>query len=127
MRTVEFRDREGLCAWAYLEAGGVISGDCVPGNEHLIFTILNDYDILDGQRISATSHPVDWFERLPKKYFRSAVLNAFEVDPLKISAIDPATIVRMVPVRPRQLRLFSDATPPADSPKEPLRPHEPGR
>ena len=43
-----------------------------------IFTILNDYDILDGQRISATSHPVDWFGTIAKgKYFRSAVLNAF--------------------------------------------------
>jgi hypothetical protein len=81
MRTIEFRDQNGLCAWVYLEAGGVISGDCVPGNEVLIQTILDDYVVIGRERVWAMSHPVEWFERLPKKYFRSAILNAFEVQP----------------------------------------------
>lgn len=78
MRTVEFRDQYGLCAWVYLQ-GPIISGDCVPSSEQLISNILNDYDTVNGQQIWALTAPIAWFNHLPRKYFRRCLLNAFEV------------------------------------------------
>jgi hypothetical protein len=78
MRTVEFWDWDGICALVYLE-GETIIGDCRAGHEILIQAILADYDFVDRNQIWAHTHAVEWFERLPKKYSCSAIMNACEV------------------------------------------------
>jgi hypothetical protein len=83
MRTVEFYETTDngfdVVAWVYLQ-GTTISGECVPGKEILIQSILNDYCLIDDTPVWAHLEPVRWFNHLPRKYSNGYALNAFFVE-----------------------------------------------